>query len=72
MLNIRVLKRRKGTESGASFRRKVHWKNMDTPIFTATAITTNLGGNNGVDGAQTDTLLRNVLGLQWNVQKTNK
>lgn len=47
VLNISVLKLCKCIQSGASFRLKVQWKNMDTPIFTAT--TTNLGGENGGD-----------------------
>lgn len=43
-LNARVLHQYKSTRSGASFRLKMQWKNMDTPIFAATATTTNLGG----------------------------
>lgn len=49
VLNIRVLKLWKCTKCGASFRLKVQWKNMDTPIFSATATTTHLGGNKGAD-----------------------
>lgn len=43
-LNARVLHQCKSTRSGASFRLKMQWKNMDTPIFAATATTTNLEG----------------------------
>lgn len=44
-----VLKLCKCIQSGANFRLKVQWKNMDTPIFTTTATTTNLGRENGGD-----------------------